>query len=112
MINMNTEGGGGGAGGSHRHINVRVREELRCLICVIYLSIMKLLWRTSNRTATGMRPAFPVTTYQRFFRSMDIDKNTTRNIGKDGQGAEQEEPLTNIAMGVGSSYAQSKAVRA
>ena len=43
---------------------------------------------------------------------MDIDKNTTRNIGKDGQGAEQEEPLTNIAMGVGSSYAQSKAVRA
>jgi len=98
MINTNPEEGRGGAGGSHQQTNVRVREDDRCLICVLYISIMtKLLWRTSNRTATGMRPAFPVTTYQRFFRSMDIDKNTTRNIVKDGQGAENEEPITNIA---------------
>ena len=88
MINTNPEEGRGGAGGSHQQTNVRVREDDRCLICVIYLSMTKLLWRTSNRTATGMRPAFPVTTYQRFFRSMDIDKNTTRNIVKDGRGAE------------------------
>ena len=32
-----------------------------------------------------------------FFRSVDIDKTITRNIVKDGQGAEQEEPITNIA---------------
>ena len=99
MINTNPEEGGGGAGESHQQTNVRVGEDGRCLICVLYLSIMtKLLWRTSNRTATVMRPAFPVTRYQRvFFRSVDIDKTITRNIVKDGQGAENEEPITNIA---------------